>query len=146
MKVEKRKRPRHLSYVLKTSLLERVMREEDVTIDTNLVYWIPEDGGSILQAFYWVPNENVAYPRLYMRAGVVPKEEHKKAFELLQNEALPAFVEWLTFLTSLPEASTVWNRQPYFNASYVEGHLKIEISPLIKSLKRKAARACHPFY
>ena len=96
MKIEKPKKPKHLSDVLKTSLLERVLREADVKIDTHLIYWILESGGSILEAFYWVPNENVSYPRLYMRAGVVPNKEHKKTFELLQNEALPAFAEWLT--------------------------------------------------
>ncbi len=114
------------------------MREADVAIDTHLIYWIPEDGGSILEAFYWVPNGNVSYPRLYLRAGVVPKQEHKRAFELFQNKALPAFVEWITFLISLPEGSTILNYKPYFNASYVEGHLKIEISPLSESLKIEA--------
>jgi hypothetical protein len=140
MKVEKQKKPKHLSYVLKTSLLERALREADVKIDTHLIYWIPEGGGSILEAFYWVPNENVSYPRLYMRAGVVPNKEHKKAFELLQNEALPAFAEWLTFLTALPDDSTLLKDKPYFNASYIEGQLKVEKSPLNKSLKRDAAK------
>jgi len=140
MKVEKRKKPKHLSYVLKTSLLERVLREADVKIDTHLIYCIPESGGSILEAFYWLPNENVSYPRLYMRAGVVPNQEHKKAFELLQNEALPAFLKWLSFLTTLPDGSTLLNDKPYFNASYIEGDLKIETSRLNKSLKRDAAK------
>lgn len=135
MKVEKPKKPKDLSYVLKTSLLERVLREAGVEIDTHLIYWIPENGGSILEAFYWLPNENVSYPRLYMRAGVVPNEEHRKAFELLQNEALPAFARWLTLLTTLPDGSTLLNDKLYFNASYIEGHLKIETSPINKSLK-----------
>jgi hypothetical protein len=145
MKIEKAKKPKHLSYVLKTSLLERVLRETDVKIDTHLIYWIPESGGSILEAFYWLPNENVSYPRLYMRAGVVPNQEHKKAFELLQNEALPTFAEWLTFLTALPDDSTLLNDELYFNVSYIEGHLKIEKSPLNKLLKRDAAKKrCAP--
>ncbi len=55
MKVEKQKNPKHLSYVLKTSLLERVLQEADIKIDTHLIYWIPENGGSILEAFYWLP-------------------------------------------------------------------------------------------
>jgi len=116
------------------------VRDADIKIDTHLLYWIPESGGSILEAFYWLPNENVSYPRLYMRAGVVPNQEHKKAFELLQNEALPAFTEWLTFLTALADDSTLLNEKLYFNASYVEGHLKIENSPLNKALKRDAAK------
>ncbi len=140
MKVEKQKKPKHLSYVLKTSLLERVLREADIKIDTHLIYCIPESGGSILEAFYWLSNENVSYPRLYMRAGVVPNQEHKKAFGLLHNEALPAFAQWLTFLTALPDDSTLLNDKLYFNASYIEGHLKIENSPLNKSLKRDAAK------
>ena len=130
MKVEKQKTPKHLSYVLRTSLLERVLREADVKIDTHLIYWIPENGGSILEAFYWVPNENVSFARLYVRAGAVPNQEHKKAFELLQKQALPALAEWLTFLIALPDESPLLNDKPYFNASYSQGDLRIEISPL----------------
>ena len=72
--VSKPKLPKRLSYVLKTSQLEKAVLDAGIDCHLDLVYWQPQSGGSILEAHYWLPNENVAHPRVYVRAGVAPSE------------------------------------------------------------------------
>ena len=130
MRIEKSKKPKHLSYVLKTSLFERVISAEGIKIDTTLIYWVPEIIGSILQAYYWIPNENVDYPRIYVRAGVVENQHRKPAFELLEKKVLPSFIEWLKAIMSLQFNSTLLSEELFFDATYTDQGIKIKRLPL----------------
>src|SRR5215510_12423399 len=93
--VSRPKLAKGLSYVLKTSQLVKALSDAEIDCHVDLVYWVPQSGGSILEGHYWLPNENVAYPRVYVRAGVVPLASRLPASEALLASALPKFIRWL---------------------------------------------------
>jgi len=128
--VSKPKLPKGLSYVLETSQLEQALLNIDCHV--NLVYWVPQGGGSILQALYWLPNENVPHPRLYVRAGVVPSALRSAASEALTGSVLPKFITWLRGILALPDRSIALQGTLYFNADYTANGLVITDRPQYK--------------
>ena len=65
--VSKPKLAKGLSYVLKTSQLAKALSDAGIECHVDLVFWVPQTGGSILEGHYWLPNENMGYPA-YMSA------------------------------------------------------------------------------
>jgi hypothetical protein len=127
--VSKPKLAKGLSYVLKTSQLAKAMSDAGIDCHVDLAYWVPQSGGSILEGHYWLPNENVAWPRLYVRAGVIPSESRPAASEALLATALPQFVSWLQGILALPNESPALNGTLYFNAVYTEKGLVVTDQP-----------------
>jgi hypothetical protein len=120
--VSKPKLAKGLSYVLKTSQLAKALSDARIDCHVDLVYWVPQTGGSVLEGHYWLPNENVACPRVYVRAGVVPSASRLVAAEAMLVSALPQFVSWLQEILALPDDSPALHGTLYFNATYtVEG-------------------------
>jgi hypothetical protein len=134
--VSKPKLAKGLSYVLKTSLLAKVLAGARIDCPVELVYWMPQTGGSILEGHYWLPNENVAYPRVYVRAGVVPSASRLAASEALLVSALPQFVSWLQGILALPNDSLALHGTLYFNAAYTEERLVVTDQPKYKVRRR----------
>lgn len=130
--VSKPKLSRGRSYVLKTSQLAKVLSDARIDCHVDLVYWLPQCGRSILEAQYWLPNENVPYSRVYVRAGVVPTALRSAARDSLTKLALPQFVEWLREILALPDESPVLQMTPYFNVAYTEKGLVITNQPKYK--------------
>jgi hypothetical protein len=130
--VSKPKVPRGLSYVLKTSQLEHALTEANIECYVQLVYWVPQAGGSILEGHYWLPNENVSYPRVYVRAGTVPSALRATASVALVDSALPLFVDWLQGILALPEQSPALLETLYFNATYTDAGLAVTHQPKYK--------------
>ena len=118
--VSKPKLPKGLSYALKTSQLAKAMSDAVIDCHVDLVYWVPQGGNSILEAHYWLPNANVAHPRVYVRAGAVSSALHAAAAELLLSSALPEFTRWLQAILRLPEGSPALRGTSYFNATYTD--------------------------
>jgi len=135
--VEKPKAPKGLSYVLKTSQLAKALSEAGIDCHVDLVYWVPQGGSSILEGNDWLPNENVPYPRVYVRAGVVPSALRSTASESLLLTALPQFVRWLQGILALPGNSPALRQTLYFNATYSESGLVIANEPRYK-IRREA--------
>ena len=127
--VEKPKLRKGLAYVLKTSLLETALAESGIEVATHLVYWTPQGGGSVLEAFYWLPNERVPHRRLYVRAGSVPVRERPIALEQLRSHALPELVRWLLGLHAQPDDSPALLAKPHFNASFAAGRVSVWCKP-----------------
>ena len=127
--VTKPKLPKGLSYVLKTSQLARALLEAGIDCHVNLVYWLPQGGGSILEGHYWLPNENVPHPRVYVRAGVVHSVLLSAASEALVESAIPKFIKWLRGILELPNGSPALHGAPYFNAAYTEQGLIVTDRP-----------------
>src|SRR5689334_17374101 len=127
--ITKPKLAKGLSYVLKTSQLAKALSDAGIDCHVNLVYWVPRCGGSILEGHYWLPNENVAYPRVYVRAGVVPWTSRATASEALLAKALPEFVRWLQGILALPDESPALNGTHYFNAAYTDNGLVVTDQP-----------------
>lgn len=130
--VAKPKPPKGSSYVLKTSLLKQALEDAGVECHVDLDYWIPQGGGSIFEAEYWLPNENVPYPRVYIRAGVVPTDSYESAMNAMVSTVLPAFIQWIRRILALPEQSPELHLKPYFNATYTETGLNITNEPVYK--------------
>jgi hypothetical protein len=121
--VSKPKLPKGLSFVLKTSQLEQALSDIDCHVD--LVYWIPQGGGSILEGHYWLPNDNVPYSRVYVRAGAIPSALRFAASEALRESALPKFIGWLRGILALSDRSPALPTEPYFDAQYTAEGLTI---------------------
>ncbi|MDB6024209.1 MAG: hypothetical protein JWM68_432 [Verrucomicrobiales bacterium] len=128
----KDKLPKGLSYVLKTSQLERALLDAGIDCEVSLNYWIPQSGSSILQGMYWLPNENVSHARVYVRAGVVPSASRAAASEALVSSGLPRFIDWLQAILALPENSSGLHGTLYFNAEYTGGGLIVTNKPVYK--------------
>jgi hypothetical protein len=127
--ISKPKLPKRLAYVLKTSQLSRSLDEAGIDAHVDLVYWMPQVLGSIFEADYWLPNANVAYPRVYVRAGCVLAAERMTASEALSETVLPTFIQWLTGILDLPRGSPRLGSELYFNATSVDGRLAISNTP-----------------
>jgi hypothetical protein len=127
--VSRPKLAKGLSYVLKTSQLAKAFSDAGIDCHVDLVYWVPRIGGSILEGHYWLPNENVPYPRVYVRAGVVPSPSRLAALEALLAIALPEFVRWLQGILALPDESPALNGTLYFNAAYTGKGLVVTDQP-----------------
>ena len=109
--IEKEKLPKGLSYALKTSTIERVLVENQIDTYVHLIY---SKSKIFFDAHYWLPNENVDYFRLYVRAGSVQSNQRKDAEIYMNNIVIPAFVVWAKRLTKLPENSTELLSENYF--------------------------------
>lgn len=125
MTVKKPKLRKGLSYVLKTSLLQEALDQARIDCHVDLKYWTPQSGSSVLEAHYWLPNGNVEYPRVYLRAGVVPITERQAALDALRCDILPAFISWLSRIIALPKGSPKLHGDLYFNATYEDGEIGI---------------------
>lgn len=93
--ISKPKLPKTYSYVLRSKQLNDLLISNNITIHTDLVYWLPQIIGSILEVHYWLPNHNIPYPRLYVRAGALPRSDIQTARIIMSDEVLPKFSNWL---------------------------------------------------
>lgn len=126
--ISKPKLPKAYSYVLRSSQLNDLLISEGFTIHTDLVYWLPQIIGSIFEVHYWVPNIHVAYPRLYVRAGALPKDDIQKARILMSSEVLPKFSIWLGDIQKQNNYTQYHLKaSPYFNADYHKNGCKFTI-------------------
>lgn len=123
--VEKPPLSKKRSYVLRTSLLDAAVSSAGLDCHIDLKYWTPTVDGSILEAEYWLPNQNVPYPRAYVRAGSLPRELRSAAAASLKAAVLPAFTQWLAKVTALPDNSPILLRGPKFAARYQHGTVEI---------------------
>lgn len=118
------------SYVLKTSQLAEALAHAGIDWHVDLIYWSPQSGGSILEGHYWPPKHTIPYPRIYIRAGVVPSTMRSAAAEALREIALPRFIGWVRGIMALPERSPALACESYFNATYTTDGLAIYEQPM----------------
>ena len=123
--VEKPPLSKKRSYVLKTSLLQVAIAAVGIECHIDITYFTPMVDGSILESEYWLPNENVPYPRAYVRAGSLPREQRAEAVRSLKATVLPAFAQWLARVVSLPANSPILIGGPKFTATYRHGLVDI---------------------
>lgn len=123
--IEKPKTWKGLSYVLKSSMLKDEIIARGIDCKVHLIYWTPQRNNqtdcSIIEASYWLPNQNVDYTRFYIRSGVVPSRERKKVETIFVHEILPKLINWMENQVKTPIEAT--NRPGMFCAFYKEGKL-----------------------
>ena len=126
--IEKPKLRKGLSYVLQSSMLKNALEETGIDCNIDINYWNPYRipiGETILECFYWLPNENVDYDRFYVRAGTVKSEDRKVAQDLLREKVIPKFLDWFVKIKSLPKNSTKLKHNLYFNAVFKDNDIKV---------------------
>ena len=93
-----------------------MLNDSNIIIDTQLLY---SPTHQFFEAFYWLPNHNIDYYRLYIRTGSVVSSSAKHAKTFLETEVIPEFILWLKELISLPDNSPKLNNELCFFKSYV---------------------------
>lgn len=91
MKSETGKLPKGYSYPLKPTALAAAFESAGINIDMHLI----RSHGSLFDAHFWPPNENVSYERLYIRAGSTTSEMAAEARSEVEAITLPALVRWI---------------------------------------------------
>ncbi|BDP41835.1 hypothetical protein DAETH_18040 [Deinococcus aetherius] len=117
MRIEKGPLPKGMSFILKSSTLERALTEADIKIDTHLIHGA---GGIFFDAHFWPPNANVGYERLYVRAGAVPSGVGQAARIYVEGSVLPDLMDWLAGILALPKNSPIRREKQYFGRSRPE--------------------------
>ena len=128
--ISKQKIPNNYSYVLKTGQLKKILDDNNIQIhiDLNYCFAFSTELCSIFEALYWLPNENIPYDRVYIRAGALPKENIFIAREKLEKKVLPEFVIWIKNILSLPYNSTLLKHGLRFHATFHTNDVFISIS------------------
>ena len=131
MEIERPPVPKGRAYVLKTSSLQALLEQSGVEVAVHLVYRTPRVEGSVLEAEYWLPNPNVAYPRFYIRAGSLQAERRQEALGALQSIGLPALGRWMQSVVRLPDQSPLLGGRLHFEAHYLDARLTINSTPVM---------------
>ena len=113
--ISKQKIPSNYSYVLKTGQLEKLLAENDININVDLSFSF---SATFFTAYFWLPNNRVPYRRVYIYAGVLPKEEVHIAREKLEQIVLPEFAIWIKGIMSLPDNSTKLKHNLCFDTEF----------------------------
>jgi len=123
--ISKDKLPKDYCYALKTSQLGDLLAKNNAAIHVDLNYSFSKWPGSILYAYYWLPNNYIPFNRIYIQSSAVHRQDIQAARAAVENTILPAFDLWLQQVFALPENSTGFNTQPTFGASLVNGEIEI---------------------
>ena len=114
--ITKEKIPAQYCYMLKTKQLESLLKINEVNMHIDLCY--TRGIGPTIDAFFWLPNENISYDRLYVRVGVLPKEEMSQAKAKIEEIVLPEFAIWLKSILALVNNSEYIRHDARFFAEY----------------------------
>ncbi len=125
IKVHKAKIPSHLSFALKTSMLEMAVQEIGASCPVELHFMEPESTGSLFEAQYRPADKLCQEPHLRVLAGAVPAASRKEITTLLQENVLLEFMVWLEMVLDRTAGSRPGQGIPTFHATYVGGKLHI---------------------
>ena len=129
--ITKAKIPTKYGFVLKTKQFEDLLKINEINVHIDLHYvYSTQNIGSIFEALFWLPNDNVPYNRLYIKAGVLSKEEIHQAREKMKEIVLPEFITWIKSILVLPNNSGYNKHNSFFFAKYNDN--KLEINKIIK--------------
>jgi len=122
--IQKNKIPKQYSFVLKTKQLEEILLNSNINIHIDLYYTF-NGIGPIFEVFFYLPNKNNPYIRLYIRTKALPKENISIAREKMEKIILPEFRNWIINILSMPKDSTYLYEDLYFSAIFENNILKI---------------------
>jgi len=114
MHIEKKKLPKGLSYPLRASAVEAALSGLAIAADAHL---IQGSGGKLFECFFWPPNQNVPYERLYIRTAAVPEASANEARLFVEKSVIPEFSAWLKGILALAPNSTIRREEQYFERS-----------------------------
>jgi hypothetical protein len=111
MPTSKQPLPKGMGYPLKPMLLEAALRQSAVMLQWSLDR---NASGSLFECFFWPPNPNVDYERLYFRSSAVPSDKVLEAKRYIEGVVIPQLQRWLEYILSLPADSTVRREKQLF--------------------------------
>lgn len=111
MQIEKAKLPKGMSYALRSSVLERAICEAGIDIATTLRHG---PNHILFDAFFWPPNPNFPFERLYVRAGAVPASHAHEARLFVESSVIPDLISWLQGILALPSNSPIRRERQEF--------------------------------
>ncbi|WP_369936418.1 hypothetical protein [Xanthomonas tesorieronis] len=119
MHIVKDKIPKSASFVLRPSLLERMIQEVGLSarIDLHQIH-----SAILFDAFFWPPRPNVPHEFFLVRAGTVPANQAKIARAHIETSVLPDFIAWAAAILQLPPNSPVRRSNQKF-ARVLPGHM-----------------------
>lgn len=129
IKVHKAKIPSHLSFALKTSMLEMALQEIGANCPVELFFMEPESTGALFEAQYHPADKHCQENHLRVLAGAVPSASRKEMTALLQENVLLEFMVWLEALLQKATSSNPRQDTPTFHTTYVGGKLHITQVP-----------------
>ena len=122
--ISKEKIPKNYAYILKTKEIEYVFMDNNINIHTSIDYRFSHKAKCIFDAYFWPPNDNISYKRLYITTRALQKEIipiiKKKKNELI----FPDFVLWIKSILSLPNNSPNFKEHRFY-VYYENNSLKI---------------------
>ena len=110
MHSETGKIPKGHSYPLKPSALEAALLDAGIEIDVHLI----RSFGELFDAYFWPPNRNIPYERLYVRAGSVSSDRASEAMLHAETVMIPELVSWLNNILTLDSNSPIRREQQMF--------------------------------
>jgi len=113
MRIDKDKIPKGSSFVLKSSIFEEALQSAGITTDTHLNHI--NNPRRLFDAYFWPPNPNVGYERLYVCAGIVPSAEAAAARQFVASQVIPQFIAWASSILAEPQTSPIRRAQQHFS-------------------------------
>ncbi|UOQ70836.1 hypothetical protein [Hymenobacter cellulosilyticus] len=130
--VQKPPSPKGTGYAMKSSVFQNALLARGIDCNVHLVFSPakpdPLVGYNVVNCDYWLPNARVEYDRFYLVIGSVPAQEAKAVKLAMENQVLPALLEWIIQIKRLPENSTFLTRGLQFRAGFVGGQVTLRQS------------------
>jgi hypothetical protein len=114
MLIKKDKISRNMSYILRSSFLDRAMQDAGITLDVQLNH----GSGRFFDACFWPPNANVPYERLYIQSGSVSSDQANIARVFVETTVIPELISWLVGLLALPSNSPIRRQEQRFHRDF----------------------------
>lgn len=123
--IQKAKISPHLTFALKTSMIEAALEEVSADCPVDLDFCEPVLTGVIIEAQYRLPNNRHKRSYLHIDARAVSAEARQEMVTLLKNTIMLEFMIWLEQVLALPESSPTRQKQPTFLATYSGGQIHL---------------------
>ena len=107
--------PKGMGFALKPSVLSDFLMSENIALQWSLHR---NRTGTFFECFFWPPNPNVSYERLYFRASALPAAAVSEARAYLEAEVMAALQIWLRDLLSEPLHSTRRREKQLFSREF----------------------------
>jgi hypothetical protein len=114
MIVTRAKLAKGMSYPTNSSTLAEALDAAGITLSASLDY---HHAGRFLHAYFWPPNPNVPYERLYMQVGSVPTVRARLARRYFQLSVLPSLIHWVQNILGRPQDGPIRREQQLFARS-----------------------------
>jgi hypothetical protein len=91
MESKTNKLPKGQCYPLKPTVLAEALARAGIGIHTHLI----RAPGTLFDAYFWPPNQNVPYERLYVRIGSVSADRANDARRWAEDVMIAHLIQWI---------------------------------------------------